>query len=276
VSCGRCPDSPFLALIGRASLFTFAPTATFWPGSVRDARLCRCVGGASWSGDEVLPRFRDEGIQAVQPWFMKPTCGSGHAGADGVPHRGVCQGSRLGPRRAVPDADRVVRRAAGEAPAVGLKATPETSPVCPRRVRASWPLWTSQTVIVLSWEALARRWPSGLRPGQLARLRWLSDCERGREGHFGGEFQGLPHQWRIGQVALPFGAQPRRRGVRLVRCQLPGPRRRPPDAMRTRLLGRGDFRAPGDSSGSSRSHLSRSDQVPAYSISSSRQRRADA
>ena len=45
----------------------------------------------------------------------------------------------------------------------GLKATLQTPPVCPGRVRASWPLVASHTFTVLSTLAEARRLPSGLK-----------------------------------------------------------------------------------------------------------------
>ena len=44
----------------------------------------------------------------------------------------------------------------------GLNATLLTSPVCPLRVRTSWPVAASHTFTVLSWLAEARRLPSGL------------------------------------------------------------------------------------------------------------------
>ena len=53
----------------------------------------------------------------------------------------------------------------------GLKATLSTSPVCPFRVKVSWPVDASQTLTVLSWDAVAIRFPSRLN------ATWDTDFE---------------------------------------------------------------------------------------------------
>jgi hypothetical protein len=44
----------------------------------------------------------------------------------------------------------------------GLKAMPFARPLCPARVRSSWPVWPSQILIVASEELVAKRLLSGL------------------------------------------------------------------------------------------------------------------
>ena len=60
----------------------------------------------------------------------------------------------------------------------GLKATLMTGPVCPWRVRASWPVAASQTLTVLSAPAEARRLPSGLKATLVARNLLAAPCAR--------------------------------------------------------------------------------------------------
>ena len=54
----------------------------------------------------------------------------------------------------------------------GLKATPDTGPMCPERVRISFPVEVSQSFMVLSALAEARILPSGLK----ARLSTIRMC----------------------------------------------------------------------------------------------------